>query len=157
MKQERSPRGMTLSERIERFSIPEPTSGCHLWLSTLCRHSGYGQLWWNGRARPAHRLSWISKNGEIPAGLFVCHRCDNRPCVNPDHLFLGTPADNTKDAFTKGRLVTGEKHPNSVLSIEQVRFIRASTVPSRVLGKKFNVCHKTVLDIRKGGSWRVDK
>lgn len=65
---------------------------------------GYGTFYFQGRLVLAHRISWVLTNGEIPNGLCVLHRCDNPPCVNPSHLFLGTKSDNTLDASAKGRL-----------------------------------------------------
>lgn len=65
--------------------------------------TGYGVVGFNGKVMQAHRLSWFLHNGEIPDGLLVCHRCDNRRCCNPDHLFIGTHKDNTQDMILKGR------------------------------------------------------
>ena len=65
--------------------------------------NGYGRINFRGGAHWVHRVAWIEANGEIPAGQLVLHRCDNPPCVNPDHLFLGTHADNTRDKCAKGR------------------------------------------------------
>ena len=85
--------------------IPEPNTGCWLWMD--CAHEfGYGLLKIGGRKGPvvrAHRYAWELHNGPIPRGLFVCHRCDNPPCCNPAHLFLGTNADNVRDMRRKGR------------------------------------------------------
>lgn len=74
---------------------------CHVWLRPL--KSGYGQMCVIGKVEKAHRLSWILFRGEIPDGLCVCHHCDNPSCVNIDHLFLGTFADNNSDRHKKGR------------------------------------------------------
>lgn len=87
----------------ERFwSFVEKTDSCWLW--TGAKHpKGYGIFHLRGRTPRAHVLSWILHHGPVPRGLCVLHRCDNPPCVNPDHLFLGTPQDNTDDMTRKGR------------------------------------------------------
>ena len=85
---------------------PEPNSGCWLW-DGAAGHHGYGQMRVHGRAVYAHRLSYELHNGPITGGLHVCHRCDVPGCVNPAHLFLGTPKDNCDDKIRKGRMRTG--------------------------------------------------
>lgn len=88
-------------------------SGCWEWQGSLNIESGYGQLnIRNGKIITAHKFSYITYIGEIPKGLFVCHSCDNRKCCSPFHLFLGTNADNMKDASNKGRLTNGFQHPS---------------------------------------------
>ncbi len=100
----------TLEDRFNEKWTPEPFSGCWLWTAGVMV-GGYGQIFIrsldDGRKKfdGAHRVSWRLFKGEIPEGMFVCHRCDTQSCVNPDHLFLGTAADNTRDSIQKGRFV----------------------------------------------------
>lgn len=101
-------------------------SGCLVFTGYIDRSNGYGKLTVHRRTKLAHRFSWELTNGPIPDGMFVCHHCDNPPCVNPDHLFLGTAYDNMRDMIAKGRARSpvGIACGNAKLTDQQVREIR---------------------------------
>lgn len=96
------PRNLSISERLEYSTIPEPNSGCHLWMGSIAG-GGYGRVRIKGHSYGAHRLAWIETRGAIPEGFDVLHKCDVRSCCNPQHLFLGKDADNIADMVAKGR------------------------------------------------------
>lgn len=102
----------------------------------------------------AHRFSYERFKGPIPAGLFVCHSCDNTLCVNPAHLWLGTAKANASDAVRKGRMGSGERHHNAILKADQVRDIRASTETQAALSEKYRVDRSVISRIRSGKRWR---
>lgn len=99
------------------------SSSCWIWNGSVDAY-GYGQFNLDGKQYKSHRLSYQLYNGEIGEGLCVLHRCDNPPCVNPKHLFLGTVQDNIRDKVSKGRHPRGNNHGNSKLNENQVRMIR---------------------------------
>lgn len=150
------PRSHTLAERMEYLSIPEPMSGCHLWLGTL--HRGYGRLQWKGKQYKAYRMAWSVKHGPIPKGGHILHRCDNRGCVNAEHLKLGTNRQNVDDMMTKkrhlGRVMHGVKHPLAKLTDDLVRYIRASSERGVDLAEDLGVSATAICSARKGKSWK---
>jgi hypothetical protein len=95
---------MSLADMLEANSIPEPNSGCWLWLRGV-GGTGYPVWNWEGRRRQVSHLALEAKGVEVPKGFDGCHRCDVPLCVNGDHLFVGTRTVNMQDARTKGRLV----------------------------------------------------
>jgi hypothetical protein len=99
----RCPSHWTLRQRLEHYSIADPSSGCILWVGNTGKN-GYGMKNWQSQSWLAHRLAWIEVHGRIPSGMNVLHRCDVRACINPAHLFLGTTADNMRDLREKERI-----------------------------------------------------
>lgn len=147
-------RSASLFDRIKHYSI-KSESGCWEWTGTITR-TGYAQLWWRGKMRLAHRMSYDCFIAPIPDGMLICHKCDNRGCVNPDHLFVGTQTDNRNDMYGKGRGADkrGERHHASKLTADDVAFIRTSGWRDIDLAKKFNVHKGTIRDARIGRNWK---
>lgn len=121
--------------------------GCWVHSGSFGSH-GYPQATGhNGQSGPAHRLSWLLHNGDIEKGLFVCHRCNNKLCVRPDHLYLGTHKQNMDDLARAG-------HPKRKLTYEAATAILNSTKTLIQLAKEFGVSQKAIWDIRKGLTYR---
>jgi hypothetical protein len=99
---------MTLAEMLEANSIPEPNSGCLIWLRA-CTRKGYPVVRRDGRNQYVSHLALEAKGIEVPKGFMACHRCDNTFCINDGHLFVGSAKDNTQDALKKGRLTLQRK------------------------------------------------
>jgi hypothetical protein len=148
----------SISERFwNHVDRSHGTAGCWPW--TAHRNSqGYGQVQVDGRSRPAHRVAWSLTNGSPPSGLLVCHSCDNPPCCNPGHLFLGTHKDNADDCMRKGRHISSDPQtcPRAKLTWADVHAIRRQAHRSRrELAASYGVHKKTIGEILRGNTWRA--
>jgi hypothetical protein len=136
-------------------------SGCWMW-SGARLNVGYGCLNYQGKAWTAHRLAWTLTNGPIPEGLSVLHRCDVRLCANPDHLFVGTQADNLLDMSMKGRygkrrLQVGSRHHRARLTESDIPVIRqriASGDTFTGIAADYSVHRSTIQHIHRRIVWR---
>lgn len=147
--------GSMLARFMDKVS-PEPTSGCWLWSANIDR-KGYGIFTVGYVQHGAHRAAYELHVGAIPEGLFVCHSCDVRSCVNPGHLWLGTNADNTADMKRKGRAAKGTMKPNARLTedaVRQIRVIVSAGVESHAsIARAFDVDPSCISRIAAGISW----
>lgn len=157
----------------ERFwEKVEKTDGCWLWTAGRFG-TGYGEFSIDSRPAKAHRVAWELTNGPIPVGLIVCHHCDNRICVRPDHLFLGTVADNSADMVAKHRgrggrppgyrrgpnetILRGARNPTAVLDevkVAEIRLRLAAGERGLYLAREFGVSASAVSLIKRGKKWR---
>lgn len=134
-------------------NIKVTPGGCFEW-QKYCGNHGYGMTSYKNKVTTTHRLSYELFRGEIPKGMHVCHHCDNRKCLNPAHLFLGTPKDNMQDALKKGR--TSKPPMRTKLNEDQVKGIAtryANGEWASDLAKEFGVTHRHVLHICSGKTW----
>lgn len=145
---------MILKKRFDAKWTPEPNTGCWLWTACGYLH-GYGTIWMDGRQQSAHRVSWQMHNGPIPAGLCVCHKCDVPCCVNPDHLFLGTRAENSQDMARKGRRrLPRDRRWSWKLTMEDADFIRDNPqIAPAVIAERFGITRAYVSQLRSGVRW----
>jgi hypothetical protein len=150
-----------LPARIEDKIIPEPMSGCWLWLGAVDK-DGYGKTSDSAsglkRYVRAHRLVYELLVGSIPEGENLLHSCDNPYCVNPDHLWPGSQADNVRDRDRKGRTnrapCPGEKNNRAILNEAKVIEIRASKEPLKVLADRYGVSVPCIKGVRGRVNWK---
>ena len=122
--------------------------------------AGYGHRSFKGKHMLSHRVAWILANGEIPEGMCVLHKCDNPPCCNPNHLFLGTLNDNIQDCYSKGRISraprnTGVKHWKSEISeLTAVRIKILKGLPGRIVMDALGMSRQGVWDIQNDRNWK---
>lgn len=147
---------MTIEETLVKFVTPEPNTGCWLWTGAE-KGNGYGNLTYKYKSYLAHRFIYASLKGKIPKGQHLCHKCDTRACVNPDHLFLGTPKDNMRDMIKKGRNLKGEQVHNTKLTSSDVLNIRqkySNGVFQTILAKQYGIGQSTISRIILRKVWR---
>lgn len=144
-----------LARRLLAKMKVNPETGCWEWTASK-NSNGYGQLMVDKRPIGAHRISYQLHRGPIFDGMHVCHHCDNRIYINPEHLFLGTNDDNMADRDAKGRgvIFRGEGHGSAKLTEADVRAIRAAKgLTQRQLAEIYGVSGKHICLVRNGKSW----
>lgn len=159
---------LSRQERFEQYFAKTTDGSCWLWTGGLLKSKhgskhDCGQFNFNAtnnratrKNEAAYRSAWKIYRGDIPDGMSVCHKCDNRLCVNPDHLFLGTHAENMADMMKKERhpvVAMGSKHAWSKLTEKDVLEIRSSKEPPSVIAKRFNVTQTNINFIRSRKTW----
>jgi hypothetical protein len=148
--------GLKIDPVVRFWSQVRKGEGCWEWTGCIA-DTGYGRMQYRGRQRGAHRLSYLFEHGSIPPGAFICHHCDNRSCVRPDHLYAGTIRDNARDAVERRRTPWGEANAHAVLTASDVLTIRAAyrnrEATMTELGRRYGVNHGTVRHIVEGTTW----
>lgn len=147
-------RKVSLRQRIENSYIPVTECGCWIWLKGNYAN-GYGGIGINKKTILAHRASWMVFRGEIPQGMMVLHHCDNRLCINPDHLFLGTHIDNMNDRDKKGRNKPrpGILNPKAKLTVKDIVAIRNSKLGPVEIARNYGMDRGTIWRIRTRKYW----
>jgi len=144
--------GRSKMERFLGFVSPEPNSGCWLWCGSL-GNERYGIFTYDGTKGVAHRWIYQQLVGPIPPGLYACHKCDVPLCVNPNHIFLGTQAENLRDAVRKNRTSFGSQLPASKLTESEVIAIYSGRKSQRALAAEYGVGRRTIQKIWRRSSW----
>lgn len=142
----------SLRERFCERVSPEALTGCHLWTAGVDR-KGYGKFWFDGATRVATHAAWMLAYGHRPDG-FILHTCDTPSCVNPDHLFIGTAADNIADKVAKNRQAKGESMALAKLTEQDVRHIRCANQSLDDLATVFGVHRTLIWQVKAGKIWK---
>ena len=131
-------------------------AGCWEYTGQKRNSDGYGELSVGGHKEMTHRVAFRLYIGSIPPGYYVCHSCDNPSCFNPEHLFLGSAADNARDRELKGRRKArnGEAHPMAKLGAEDVHQIRTCGLPASTVARQYGVTRQMIWRIRSRRNWR---
>lgn len=146
-------RALATPETIWWRHVTPTAEGCWIWQGSRTT-TGYGHAHIGGRAgrdERSHRLTWKVHNGPIPAGMCVLHHCDVKPCCRPDHLYLGTKADNARDMQLRMHRVGEKLTPDLV---RQIRSARAAGARTGDLERLYGVSDTTILDVVSRKSWR---
>lgn len=151
----------SLEYRLNKYTNKDgpihPVLGTKCWVWTGYTINRYGATKINDKLTLVHRYSWESANGPILGGLDVCHHCDNPPCINPEHLFLGTDQDNKDDCVRKFRQAYGERNGRAILTEVDVAEIRqrfaAGGITYRQLGNEYGVCRSQIEKIVTRKMW----
>ncbi len=156
-----------MNKEIDKLKIRfnkyiDKKDSCWEWIGTKWSE-GYGNIHFRGKKIGSHRASWLLNKGEIPESMYVLHSCDNRSCVNPKHLFLGTAKDNSDDMIKKGRnrhvISTGihrglnKLHRNQVQEIKKI--LSLNKLKQHVIANMFSVSQQTISEINIGKTWRT--
>lgn len=155
----------SIKSRLLSKTIIDPITGCWNWMGGI-RSCGYGGIKIANKTYLTHRISYQVHIGDIADGMFVCHKCDNPRCINPDHLFLGTPRDNVVDAIckgriapivsTKGRFKPGRRAHNRLLpddKVIQIKKMINDGLKVCEIANKANVNRSVVADIKRGQAY----
>lgn len=149
-------KAVTINLEYFRDRCTVSQNGCWNWNGAIS-DTGYGSMAIKRVTISTHRAMYQLQHGPISSDVFVCHRCDNRLCCNPDHLFSGTQRDNIQDCLAKGRFKTpfgpGEKPGKAKLTNDQVKAIRLDGRPHRVIAAQYGVDRSTIGYAKSGKTW----
>lgn len=153
---------MENSERVIRFwsRVSKQKSGCWVWIGAT-NGPGYGKFYDGTKVEMAHRFSFILAHGSIDPGQFICHRCDNPPCVNPEHLFVGSQSDNLRDAYSKGRMAIcklnasgrGNQIKLTIYDVREIRLRHRRGETQTSIAEDFEINQTMVSAIVRNKSW----